>query len=201
MKNLDLIGKIIVMSLIAGIISSCQGIFVRDPIEPELPKYTQEGHNVAGAFIGKDIWRSVVRFNIFNVSTDFAPSIVSFPKGDSIIVVFSGEVNSTGYNIEFHLSGLKITKLEDLVKLEDKKIQLNGVSNSGYFHKNFEDTWYGNKGTGQIYFKNVSKADSIQRYTISGTFGFSLKYPVDGYTKISYGRFDYNFSDSEFRIE
>ena len=196
MKNLDLIGKILILSLIAVIVSACKGIFVVDPIEPQLPKYTEEGHNVAGAFIDNDIWRSVVIFNIFN--TDYTPSIVSFPKGDSVTIAFSGEIDPADYNIEFHLRGLKINKLEDLLILKDKKIQLDAVSNSGYFYSSYGSIWYGNKGIGQVYFKNVSKADSIQRYTISGTFGFSLKYPTNGYSKISYGRFDYNISDFNF---
>lgn len=198
MKSLDLISKIIVLFLMAVLVSSCRGIFVMDPIDPQLPKYTEEGHNVAGAFVDNEIWRSVVQFDIF--STDYAPSIVSFPKGDSIIVVFSGEIAPVRSDIEFHITGLKINTLEDLLKLRDKKIRLDGASNFGYIHKSNGSILYENKGTGQIYFKNVSKADSMERYTISGTFGFSIKHPINRDTKISYGRFDYNISDFNFHL-
>lgn len=42
------------------VMNSCSGEFIPDPIDPRLPKYTEEGNNVAGAFINDNTWESVV---------------------------------------------------------------------------------------------------------------------------------------------
>ena len=56
-KYICLSNSIIALFLLALV--SCEGIFIPDPIDPRLPKYTEKGYNAAGAFINKDVWKSV----------------------------------------------------------------------------------------------------------------------------------------------
>jgi hypothetical protein len=198
MRNFDCINSI-TLGLGFIILSSCSGIFVPDPIDPRLPKYTEEGNNVAGAFIDDGFWKSVVKFGLF--TTDDAPSVISWPTGDSITINFGGEDSYGRSDIEFHLRGLKINSFEDLLRLNDKKIQLDGVSNSGYYTKNYDPTSYTNKGIGQIYFRNVSSKDSTSLITLSGTFGFTVDGTGGASIKISYGRFDYKIDQFNFHTE
>lgn len=186
MRNLGHINKII-LGLAVVIISSCEGIFVPDPIDPQLPKYTEGGNDAAGAYVNNDIWQSVVKYF---VSDGDAPMIISYPIGDSLTIKFYGEISYVRSAIEFHLSGLKINQIEDLLLLNGKKIQLDGVMNKGYYIKAYQPPIYTNKGIGQIYFRNVSK-DSKSVITLSGTFGFTVNEQGAESTKISYGRFDY----------
>ena len=191
MKNLSPILRRLLSGLLIVLVTSCRGIFVQDPIVPQLPKYSEAGNNVAGAFVNNDIWRSVVQYQFFTV--DFAPSVISFP-GDSITLIFYGELGVRSA-IEFHLTGLKINSYEDLLNLNDQKIQLDGIHHSGYYRIKNNPIEFKNKGIGQIYFKNVSRPDTTSVMTIAGTFGFL----TDDSTKISYGRFDYKFSKFLFK--
>ena len=199
MRNFGAIHKIM-LGLAVIIVCSCRGIFVPDPIDPQLPKYTEVGNNVAGAIIDDGFWKSVVKYGLF--TTDDSPSVTAWPVGDSLSVSFGGEDVNGRSDIEFHLEGLKIHSFEDLLGLKDKKIQLDGISNSGYYIKGYDPASYSNKGIGQIYFRNVSRSDTISKVIISGTFGFSVSKPGGGIVKISYGRFDYTLSNTwNFHIE
>ena len=193
MRNFNRINKIL-LGFVVLIFSSCRGIFVQDPIDPQLPKYTEVGNNVAGAFIDNGFWKSVVKFGLF--TTDDEPSVIAWPLGDSLTIRFGGEDSYGRSNIEFHLTGLKIYRFEDLLTLNNKKIQLDGISNSGYYIRSHDPTSYSNKGIGQVYFRNVNRSDTISKVILSGTFGFSVNKQDGSTMKISYGRFDYTISKS-----
>lgn len=168
---------------------------VPDPIDPQLPKYTEEGNDVAGAYVNNEIWQSVVKYFVSNSDK---PSVTAWPSGDSLIIKFDGDISNGKSTIEFHLKEIKINKIEDLILLNDKKIQLDGILNSGFYNKNYNPTYYANKGIGQIYFKNVRMKDSTL-VTLSGTFGFTVNEQWE-ITKISYGRFDYEIDQVRFRV-
>ena len=102
--------------------------------------------------------------------------------------------------IEFHLSGLNINKFEDLILLRDKKIQLDGLKNSGVCYQEpvFQEDvyYYGSGGIGQLYIKHVSFDTSLTKAEISGTFGFTFNDPQEMSNEVTYGRFDYRFRKS-----
>ncbi len=192
MKKLNFITKTIV--IFSLLLVSCEGIFIPDPIDPRLPKYTEKGNNVAGALINNNIWKSIVKSSFMNVINQ--PIIKIYHKKDSVTIKFIGNTNEKKSYIEFHLTELKISKFEDLLKLKGQKIQLDGIKNTAYYLENNSQYTYNNKNTGQIYFKNVRIDDKTNNFlVISGTFGFSFNNTKGEKIKITFGRFDYRLEN------
>ena len=162
-------------------LSSCEGIFVPDPIDPRLPKYTEEGNDVAGAFVDDLFWKSVV--DIVTVR----PQLTVFPEKDSLILSFDGNTSGKDATIEFHFKGLKVTQFSDLAAWEGKKIQLDGISALGIYD-DYETSSVFRSQSGQFYLKHVD----ITKEIISGTFGFTAVDQTGKILKIKSGRFDYN---------
>lgn len=44
--------------LVVLFLTSCDAVFVPDPVDPRLPKYTEDGNNVAGALVNGDLWHN-----------------------------------------------------------------------------------------------------------------------------------------------
>ncbi|WP_163711389.1 hypothetical protein [Mangrovibacterium lignilyticum] len=191
-----------VLVILFLILNGCDGIFVPDPIDPRIPKYTEDGNNVAGAFINDNIWKSVVTIG-FPYSYN-QPFINVWQENDSLVLRLNGNTAGESSSIEFHLTGLKISKIEELVTLDGNKIQLDGIKNIGFYIENYTPSSYDNKGIGQIYFKHVGIQDSnvsVEGQTskiviISGTFGFSINDSNGEITKVTSGRFDYRITES-----
>lgn len=176
--------------------TACEGLFVPDPIDPRLPKYTADGNNVAGAYINGDIWESVVSFGLFNVSFN-QPHFNVWPEADSLSLTFSGSTGANKTYIEFHLRNLKISEFEDLLQLNGQKITLDGNTNVGFCIEDSYESRYENRGVGQVYFKEVRIGSSSSVIVLSGTFGFSVNNAEGRTIKVSSGRFDYRFYDNE----
>lgn len=188
---------LVVVFLIA---MACNGIFIPDPIDPRIPKYTDEGNNVAGAFVNNHIWRSVVTVG-FNYVSD-SPYITVWPERDSLLLRFTGCISEENSSIEFHLKGLNITKFADLLALSGRKIQLDGINTVGYYIENYTPSDYNYKGAGQIYFRDVKTGNTSGTMILSGTFSFSFNESNEKVLKVTSGRFDYRVSEnSNFKIE
>lgn len=196
MKRSSYINSILI-GWIAVTIVACDGVFVPDPIDPRLPKYTESGNNVAGAFVNNKIWESVQTWGLYGyVNT---PSFYVWQEEDSVVIRFSGDTGSKSGWIEFHLKNLGITDFEDLPLLEGVKTELDGAENTAYYIEECDRDSYKYKGIGQLYIKNIQMNDSLTSAIFSGTFGFSVTDSVGNNTKISYGRFDYRLGkDSDF---
>ncbi len=98
MKKLDF--KRISLLLIGIVfLIACDNIFVPDPIDPRLPKYTEEGYETGGAFINDSLWKSV----------NDSRHITIWKKQDSIVIMLEGRFKSKSTAIEFHLTGLNIS--------------------------------------------------------------------------------------------
>jgi len=208
MKKFYFIKISAVLVILFLILNGCDGIFVPDPIDPRIPKYTEDGNNIAGAYINDNIWESVVRIG-FPYSYN-QPFITVWQESDSLVLRFSGNTAGENSSVEFHLTGLNISKFEDLITLDGHKIQLDGIKNAGFYIENYTPTSYANKGIGQIYFRHVSIRDSndsaegqaSKKIIISGTFGFSFNDSNGKTIKVSSGRFDYKITESiNFQIE
>ncbi len=178
------------------LIMACEGTFVNDPIDPQLPKYTENGYDVAGAFINDEIWHSVVEISLFTTLNE--PSFISSPANDSLTVRFSGALkhDATPIDIAFYLIGLDVSSFNDLEKLNDKIITLDGTENQGGII--YESYGYESQkgGIGQVYFTKVEMTDSAAA-TVSGTFGFTINDTIE----VTYGRFDYRVTSSYFEID
>jgi hypothetical protein len=179
-------------------------IFVPDPIDPRLPKYTEGGNNVAGAFIDQEVWKSqnyieyVPTWGYMDEKVVHRmASITTDSIKNSLILRLDGQISSDSTTLEFRLVGLNIYSFNDLALLNDKKIQLDGSSNMGVIirhnGKSKNIKYFKNGGVGQLNLRNVSVVDSTKSAIFSGTFGFSVATSPNETCKISYGRFDYFF--------
>jgi hypothetical protein len=175
--------------LISLLLASCSGILVPDPIDPRVPKYTEEGNNVAGAFVGENVWESIV-YSSFSYTFN-EPVVTVYSKTDSLSIRFPGSVNSETAIIEFHLKNRHITNFDDLLALNGLKIQLDGINATGYFIQDYTKSAFSSKGIGQVYFRSVKRDRSGHGIILSGTFGFTAKDSDNALTKVSSGRFDY----------
>jgi hypothetical protein len=195
MKKTRLIVSVLSFASIVVFLTACSGTFIQDPIDPRLPKYTEEGNDAAGAFVNGEVWRSVVTSGFLNTSNE--PSIRSWPKRDSLLITFSGNIVERDYTIAFQLKGYEISEVEDLMALDGKKIELDGINNAGYWMSGYSSSIYSNRGIGQIYFKKVKKIEASSFIIISGTFAFKITDTEGGSIRISSGRFDYRISNME----
>ncbi len=196
MKKFTFLNKILVVLFMLTLVC-CETEFIPDPLDPRLPKYSETGKNVAGAIINQEIWNSVDNYSFAYVVNE--PMIFLF-ENDSLHIVFKGNSTICDY-IEFRLSGFGIYKFEDLILLKNKKIQLDGLRNSGLCLENYCNSYYSSDpdcslsgGSGQLYIKNIV-VDSVSA-VISGTFGFTFTNSENKVFKVSYGRFDYRFENN-----
>lgn len=198
MKKFICIGnfKLLILCLL---LASCSGILVPDPIDPRLPKYTEEGNNVAGAFVGEKVWQSIV-YSSFSYTFN-EPIISVYSRKDSLSFRFTGSINSEFSTIEVHLKNHHITKAEDLPALNGLKISLDGVNATAYFIQDYTPAAFNHKGIGQVYFRSVKRDLTGQQIILSGTFGFSTTDSNGNIVKITSGRFDYVVSQDNFQIE
>ena len=192
--------NIVLIFLSAALLHGCQGKFILDPIDPRLPKYTEKGNGVAGAYVDGEVWTSIIRTTVA-IPQPASPGI-NFPRiyaplgTDSLVVDFEGYYLGSLMNIQFRLKGLGIQSYSQLLKLNGQKITLDGLQNSGVLISNsvFEQK---EGGVGQIYFKHVARNPSGAGTIISGTFGFTTNDDQES-SDVSYGRFDYIITESLF---
>lgn len=204
MKKLHFTNSTLLLILLL-VAAACEGLFIPDPIDPRLPKYTEQGYNVAGAFVNDEIWESVVSHKIQLVGSLTVPvnepRLEAWPEKDSLTLTFSGSTGANKTYIEFHLRNLKINEFEDLLQLNGQKIILDGNTNAGFYEESLNDSADKYPGVGQVYFKEVRIDSSSNVLYLSGTFGFSVNRSNNKTLKVSSGRFDYRFAEnSNFHI-
>ena len=181
-----------------AILAGCQdSVFIPDPLDPRLVKYTEDGNNASAALINGDIWSTD---DYYNYDYNFYESdidVVSYDDADSLIITFYGLLDEReDLLLHFSLKDFGIDEARELVKLDEQKIQLDGAQNTAIMESLlFDETYAG--GVGQIYFKSVKRADvSVSlleegSVIISGTFSFTI--PGEN-IEVTYGRFDYEVS-------
>jgi len=186
--------------LFALALASCEANFVPDPLDPRLPQYSENGNNVAGAYVNDAIWTSEVELGFFTSYNK--PLIVAAPSVDSLWIYFTGTMGNDKTYIAFKLKGIKIETLDELKNLSGAKIRLDGVQNAGYCFCDYPTTPFGTGCHGQIYFKRVRRTEDASLLIISGTFGFQKDYPNGTTQTVFSGRFDYRIRDNdEFIME
>ncbi|MEO7987935.1 MAG: hypothetical protein ABI663_00235 [Chryseolinea sp.] len=172
--------------------SSCEPIYIPDPIDPRLPKYTEDGNNVAGAFINDELWKSEYFPGWFSTSGE--PMIQYFSSRDSLSITFFGAIDEPYYyeDISFGFRGLGVTSLAELVKLNETKIELDGINSTANAYRSSDCVA---PGSGQLYFRSMTFNTETGHLTLSGTFGFNQDDPACGKISVTYGRFDFTVSD------
>lgn len=189
MKSSSFLDKII-LGVLVMFFYSCNIPFIPDPIDPKLPVYSEFGSELSGAYVNDIIWKSNLETGSIPYPPIYPSKILVWKQKDSLVLCFQGKISSKYSTIGFSFKGLGVTKTDDLLKLNNKKIQLDQNKNFGHYQVDYKKNNL--KGKGQIYFKSA-KHDSNKNVILSGTFGFEITDKQGKTTKISYGRFDHTY--------
>jgi hypothetical protein len=163
--------NIIMFASLAVPLTSClQEKFFHDPSDPRLPKFSEEGNQVAGSIVSGEAWKTFYSPGFMGPNRGLF--FVNHQKGDSISIHFEGNfrkdstLGRTGRNFIVILKNTSLNKLEDIYALKDKFIALDGENN----YVLYEDRWATTPG-GQI------------REPVRGTGGVSLTVAKEHITK------------------
>lgn len=171
---------------------SCNGIFVPDPYDPRMPRYTEEGNNYGGAMLNGKLWISE---NVLPPCQNCNAQIHCDTAEDKFEIDLAGILEGGIGRIHFHLTGIDINNVSDFDLFESKKFQFNAAENYISFNEYYADTVKVKCKdlSGQLYLKHV-KVDSMRkRVILSGTFGSSCNHTGCVHCELAYGRFDYLF--------
>ncbi|GAB3916097.1 hypothetical protein GCM10028826_32040 [Mucilaginibacter boryungensis] len=205
MKNFTLC-----LILIAIVSVGCKkSTFVPDPLDGDLPAYTESGNNTAGAYVNGDPWVDKASVGMeFHTNEALYIANVNTAGVDSTVFYFNGTIDkgaliNTSVYINVVVKGLSLSTPDDLIRLNDKKIVLDGIRNYVIINASTISTYYtvpklemNKKGTGEFYIKRTQVESHAtlggngptHPIILSGTFNFDI-----GTTKITSGRFDIYF--------
>lgn len=192
----------IVLIFLLALLTQCGGEFIPDPLDPRLPRYSEEGKNAAGCFINGDVWRAVQGVGSFKGGTNETLR-VNFQSEDSTIhIAIDGWRNESDDSLRTYTEIIfaldnREAQLESVRELHRKTFLLDGEHNYGQLIQPFADT-IGTSGTGQITIRRVgldSVTSSSTHYIIAGTFSFTTTSNSLGRIEIRNGRFDYSIRE------
>jgi hypothetical protein len=167
-------------------LTGCFENVIPDPILPDIPKYTEIGANVSGAYLNNRPW----------IAND--ESFFKCILGCSDIIRL--EKKESG-NWELYMNG---KYGEDLVPVRIVFYQLDFGSSSVFslegekivlgkehkFYSGLESCETENDGVGQFYIRSVKRDTNSNQYIISGTFSFKLNQQSTCQKDFTYGRYD-----------
>jgi hypothetical protein len=185
-----------------------------DPQYPDLPAYSEKGLNVGGILINDKPW---LTHKLAAFSTVRPLQLLSYPNGDSIVILLNGEYKDRSLNlitprtIFIVLKNIRIITDNDLTLLNSKTYSLDGISNYGGFSDDYGYNKIG-KATGTIRFGKVSEISNItfgdgspgnpskHPYIVAGQLEMNLS-TTTNYT-LTKGRFDVTImrSNNQFTV-
>lgn len=191
--------------LIVIILISCKKISIKsDPENPDLPAYSEQGLNVGGILVNDKPWLTV-KLGLFSTARPL--QLFSYPTGDSIVVLLNGNYKDSVLQYQIPktifvvIKNIRIVKDNDLVQLNGKSYNLDGVINYGGFSDSYGLNKVG-KSIGNISFGKVSEISNVtygdgspnnpikHPYIVSGRLEMNL-FTNSNYS-LTNGRFDVN---------
>jgi len=171
------------------ICNSCTDAFIPDPIDPRLPKYTEDGIGYAGALIENKLW---LTYRVYEGGCQSGSTTIEYyNEKDSLLINMKGDSDSSLVDLNFSFKSAGIKTSEDLYLLKGRKIQFDGNQNSVSLLKKDTTLMLQSKSNGQIFFKSVKDGDYPNQVILSGTFGFTITQANGQEIEVSYGRFDF----------
>jgi hypothetical protein len=179
-------GNASILSLI--LMLGCEDVFIPDPINPELPKYTETGLGMAGAYLNNELWRVS--------SGEFcwmcgAPFRIEQNSNGLWEMTLTGELpEGQTVSFNFNLNAWNLSP-DRILELNDVKIELDGIThwaNLTHWESICPEI---KNGTGQIYFRSVKRQPNTIHYILSGTFSMEADDGAGCAAKVTYGRFDF----------
>jgi len=176
-------------------LTACVEIFVPDPVELRIPRYSEKGYQVAGAYVNELAWKTEVFCSIFG-GCSIPLRISTNTNSEQLLLNFDGQIQEGLQRgkrliLLFRLNDLNITRLSELTSLQGQLFSIEAgelQAEAGDY-----DTSIGCQ-RGQLLVRRVfidkSEADGSLGYIIAGTFG--LECEQDGERlNIYQGRYDF----------
>jgi hypothetical protein len=197
------------------VFASCRKVSIKsDPDNPDLPAYSEQGLNVGGILINNNAWLTV-KPGLFTTTRPL--QLLSYPSGDSIVVLLNGNFKDTGLQnqnlrtIFAVIKNLTIITDDDLLQLNDKTFILDGNTNYGGFSEAYGYNKQG-KAVGKMTFGKVSVISNVtygdgspnnpikHPYIVAGQLNMNLS-TTSNYA-LTKGRFDVNIvrSSNQFVV-
>lgn len=185
--------------ILATSIGSCEPEWIADPINPGLPKYTEEGLGVAGALVNGDLWEAKLEcaYGFLFDPTICTNELTIESKTDGTLSVHLDGDMADGRVLEFEflLNGCAAAYQANKTSLHNTKFTIDGFQNKVTIKDSFNSCFNGKIGTGQLYFMRVMLRPDGTVIDLSGTFGFEVEDATCGRYEVYYGRFDYALWD------
>ena len=178
--------------------SACGGEFIPDPLDPRLPRYSEEGKNVAGCFINGDVWRAV------KTGANLQGGV------DQILQIdFQAESNTIRFRIDGYredstnLAGTSVTltfvvdnrdwQIQSVDDLHGRTFELDGNTSYGNIEDASNFFQYDNcRSTGQLFIRYAQPfLSASDDFIVAGTFYLTNDSPSCIRTEVRSGRFDY----------
>ncbi|MGB3587546.1 MAG: hypothetical protein WBA23_13450 [Tunicatimonas sp.] len=187
----------IVLIFLLALLTQCDGEFIPDPLDPRLPRYSEEGKNAAGCFIDDDIWRAVKVAEEFTLTFpgNGAEQEMRLSINDSTIRVFiDGNLidnSNSNTNIEFEIDNRQ-TQFQSTDELHQQTFVLDGARNFGRVRGDHINEFTDCRGAGQLIIRYAQPdPDAENYYIVAGTFFFTTASGSCQLIKVKSGRFDY----------
>lgn len=173
---------------LVGLTIRCGGTFEPDPIDPRLPRYSEEGLNAAGAFVNGVRWRAV-RGGSFpgGISDDMT---IERDSSQVRISIDGSVAHGSPLEIMFHLDNTD-GGLNRISSLMGRKFPLDGphyATVRGQGNRTDELSRCPSQA-GQLYIKRLKVIGTD--YLLSGTFSFTVAIDSCTHYEVRSGRFDY----------
>lgn len=170
----------------------CEDSFRPDPVDPRLPKYSEEGKNVAGALVNGRVWRVVRGCSILWCSNDLQLEYYDNGMGgvDSVGLAMNGGffTNEPDANMLFVIKGPQNATLSGLPELVGV-YELDGIQ-----HKAYYNSCLAQRGRLEIRHAGKKGDQNSMLYILSGTFSLYVQDGDCGVTAVEYGRFDFSLN-------
>ena len=174
------------------LLTRCGSQFEPDPIDPRLPRYSEQGLNTAGALINKSPWRAGRGVRLLEgASEDWRSDLDS----SRVYLMIEGQLSGgSPLVIVFHLNNTD-GDLAGINPLRGRRFSLGGDHYATVQRSLVEaDTALACRSrAGQLFIKFLRLVDGRDngRYVMSGTFSFTVDTDSCTRYEVNSGRFDY----------
>ena len=192
--------KYFIITILIAIFASCatddpqmdRTVFIPDPIDSQLPAYTEWGYNSFGAKISR---------RYFVASKDVIPCKILY-KDNSLRFSISGYLGShTETTLTFTFPSERLYEYADLLIFNNEKIELTASGCVVTLTQNGRTETL-NIVDGELHFRRAQMLfidDQPNRAILSGEFNFRYLSGTDEFpVTVSNGRFDFGINDNVF---
>lgn len=195
--------KLLWSIFILGMLAACGGEFIPDPLDPRLPRYSEEGKNTAGCFINGEIWRAIGEADSPADSRNQYLQLTFTADNNTLGINMGGYLGKSVDSLSTYVELVFIvdnrdTQFQSIRELRGQTFTLDGDQSFGRIIDSRDFFQYDAcRGAGQLFIRHVKYVpDSDGDYIISGTFSFTISANSCETIEVRNGRFDYRINTS-----